>query len=386
MEQFCHDLGMNGSIPAGGASRRSLNERRRALLWFRARGRGGCPSGESPRPATALRATLGALALTLALGGLQAQDPAFTQFPALPMLWNPAFAGYGQGTEITAVFRDQWPSAPQAYVTYGAAVSHSAPALQSGFGALVLGDRQGDGAFNTHRLLGAYAFAVPLGRRGAIRAGLSAEVAQRALRWDQLRFFDQIDPVYGFSDAAGVPNPTAQVPPGRNGLWWFDAHAGVLVHSRTLYAGLSVLHLPAPNTAFYEGATDRVPRAFSAQAGARLPLGRPDRELPNVFAPRVVYHQQGPFRQAQATLRFGLGPLVAGAGFRHAFGNADAFLAEAGWRQAAFSAVYSYDAAVGPAAGISGGAHEISLGWRLGTDAPRERRIRLGESLECPVF
>ncbi len=317
---------------------------------------------------------------------VHAQDPVFTQFTALPQWLNPAFAGYGKGTAIGLQFRDQWPSAPQSYVSYAAGVSHQAPALQSGFGFMLLGDLQGDAVFNTHRAIASYALNIPISRNAAIRGGLAVEGAQRTLRWDRLRFFDQIDPVFGFSDAAGVPNPTAQTPPGRTNLGWFDAHAGLLIHNRSLYLGVSALHLVAPNTAFYASGEDRIPRAFSVQTGARLVLGRRSRELPNVFAPRLLYWQQGAFRQAQASLRFGMGPLLVGAGLRHAFGNADAVLAEAGWRQGPFEAVYSYDAAIGPAAGLSGGAHEITLGWRLGTDAPRERKRRLGESLECPLF
>jgi type IX secretion system PorP/SprF family membrane protein len=315
----------------------------------------------------------------------RAQDPVFTQFPALPMLLNPAFTGYGEGTEITAIFRDQWPDAPQSYVTYAAAVHHYVPDLQSGFGFVALGDRQGDGVFNTNRFLASYAFQQPLGRNGSLRAGISFEGAQRSLAWDQLRFFDQIDPVYGFSDAAGLPNPTAQVAPGNSGLAWFDAHAGILIHSRTLYLGASYLHLPGPNTAFYDSNRDPIPRALSVQAGARLPFGR-SKDLPSIFAPRMLYFRQGPFQQAQAAVRFGLGPVLVGGGFRYAFGNADAVIAEAGWRKGIFALAYSYDVAMGPAAGISGGAHEISVNWRLGQDSPRQRRQNLGKSLACPVF
>lgn len=323
------------------------------------------------------------------LGSLLAQDPSFSQFASFPVAVNPALAGISDRAQITAIFRDQWPAFPQTYVSYALGWDQYFDQINSAFGVQALGDRQGDGVFSTYSLSLYYAYNVRLGRNAALRAGLEFSWAQRSLQWDQLQFFDQIDPVFGFNDPSGVPNPTAEIPPGDPSLYWFDGGSGVLVFSRKLYAGVSIRHLARPNAAFYTGAEDRIPIAWSAQAGATLPFGQ-DRDNPLRWSPYLLWQSQARFQQARAGMRLGKGPLFGGTAFRYAFSPlgsaADAFIAEAGLRQKGFEMTYSYDVSVGPVAGQSGGAHEVSIKVGIAPSPSRSNGRRNAETLQCPVF
>lgn len=320
---------------------------------------------------------------------VQAQDPAFSQFPSLPMATNPALAGNSEYSQITAIFRDQWPDFPQTYVTYALAWDQFFPEINSAFGLMLLGDRQGSGVFNTNSINGFYVFGVPLSKNAAIRIGMEFSWTQRSLQWDALRFFDQIDPVFGFNDPSGMLNPTAELPPGDPSIGWFDVNTGAMIFNRKTYAGFSIKHLPRPNTAFYDNREDRIPIAWSAQAGATLPFGK-DRRDPAVFSPYLLWLSQGSFSQGRAGMRIGKGVIYGGTAFRYALspaGNAaDALIVEAGLRKSGFEMTYSYDVSVGPVAGESGGAHEVALKLRLTGDGSRQASQKLSDMMLCPVF
>lgn len=74
-----------------------------------------------------------------------AQDASFTQFYANPMHLNPALAGNTECGRLNLQYRNQWPALNKAYVTYNVAYDQSLPAINSGFGVMVMRDQQGEG-------------------------------------------------------------------------------------------------------------------------------------------------------------------------------------------------------------------------------------------------
>lgn len=313
-----------------------------------------------------------------------AQDPFFSQFDALPMQLNPAFAGNDISPEITAIFRDQWSGFPHAFLTYGIAYEQFFEDYNSGIGITLIGDRQADGLLNTYRGSFTYAFGVRLNNNLGIRAGIEASWSQSRIAWEDLRFFDQINLLSGFNDASGVPNPTGEIAPGDFSNAYFDAGAGFILFNKKLYGGLSANHLTAPNASFYNGQEDLLPLRISAQAGARLPFGK--RWTERYFSPQIHYIREGEFQMAYASAGLEIGPVKGSFGFRHTISNAGAAVIALGIRKSIFRIGYSYDISVGPVGINSGGSHELSLSFLLRTDEQRNREKALREAIGCPLF
>lgn len=316
---------------------------------------------------------------------LYAQDPVFSQFPSLPMQINPALAGNEVSGEFTVIFRDQWPELDHTYINYAAAWSQFFPELQSGFGLMMMGDQQAGGLMATHSLHGYYVFAVPLGQNLAIRSGFEMAFANRRLDWQSLRFFDQIDPVFGLNDPLGNPNPTGEIPPSLEAVNWFDASAGVVLFSDKFYGGFSLKHLTRPDASIFQNSGDQLPRLFSAIAGANLEFGK-SKSDPAWFAPHVLYVLQGDFQMVKAGFRLGKGAFFGGLGARHAWTNLDAVEVSVGIRKGVFDLAYGYDIPFGPIGTESGGAHEIAMKFRVGNQNAQQQRRNRQSQMRCPVF
>ncbi|RLD70071.1 MAG: hypothetical protein DRI87_08855, partial [Bacteroidetes bacterium] len=80
---------------------------------------------------------------------VKAQDPEFSQFYANPLYLNPAMTGTAECARINLNYRNQWPSLTKAFITYNISYDQNVASINSGFGVLVMSDRQGDGALNT---------------------------------------------------------------------------------------------------------------------------------------------------------------------------------------------------------------------------------------------
>ena len=81
-----------------------------------------------------------------------------------------------------------------------------------------------------------YAYNFPIGDKVFVKGGLEAGVTQTNINWDQLLFFDQIDPIEGPLSGA----PTEELQPEDLRRTYFDAGAGLLVFSEYFYGGFSL--------------------------------------------------------------------------------------------------------------------------------------------------
>lgn len=313
-----------------------------------------------------------------------AQDASFSQFRKMPERWNAALVGNAQQGEITLIFRDQWSGLPNSWANYAASWTQFFDPINSAFGINVHGDQQAGGLLNTYSVNLYYAYALQLSRNMSLRAGFELGLHQRRLAWEELRFFDQIDPIFGFSDPSGVPNPTAETPPGSNQINWIDAGFGVVLFSQKWYLGASAAHLNQPNLAFYDAASDELPIRWSAQAGAELPFG--SKRDPHYWSPYATYTIQGPFQTLLSGMDFKISALILGAAFRHAMENPDALILTAGFELERFEMSYSYDVPVGGLQFEGGGAHEIALQLRLPSAGGKGASSKAADNLRCPGF
>ncbi len=313
-----------------------------------------------------------------------AQDAQFSQFYANPLYLNPAMAGSAECGRVHLNYRNQWPSLSNAYVTYNVSYDQALPGINSGFGILVMNDRQGDGALGRTSASAFYSYKLKESDPIVISFGVKAGFYQERLDWDKLIFADQIN------SATGVISPgSMETPPSSKNISVVDFSAGaVMSYFDKFFVGVAVDHLNEPKMTFYDDPNNIIPMKITAHGGAVVNLsqgmlGNADGD-DFVLQPNILYMQQNKFHQLNLGFYLSKYPFVIGGWFRHNFENPDAVVALVGlsWDRIRFG--YSYDVTVSKIGGSSGGAHEISLAWNFCVyKEQKRRRIR---AIKSPTF
>ncbi len=302
---------------------------------------------------------------------LNAQDLEFTQFYSNPIYLNPALAGTNQCPRFAMNYRNQWPSLTGAYVSYAAAYDNYFKNISGGIGILAVHDVQAQ-TINTSQLGVMYSYHLPLNRKWAMLFGAKANWYQKFLDWDKLTFGDMIDPRRGFIYQTG------DVPRGGS-RGFFDASAGWVIFNKNWNLGVVAHHLNRPNESMIVGES-RLPMRFTAHTTATIQLGKNSKyNNSTAIMPSIIYSYQNGFQQLNLGTYVKYGAFTAGAWFR----NRDAFILTVGVNMPKFKIGYSYDVTVSKLNnGVSGGSHEVSLGFNLNcTDRPLRFR-----TISCPSF
>ena len=299
-------------------------------------------------------------------GTVFAQDPVFSQFYAAPLQINPAFTGITYAPRITLNYRNQWPSWPNAYVTYAATYEQPLEAVNSGIGLIAMADVAGDGIYKTNRLGASYGYQVRASDNFFIKFGVEAGMIQTRVDWDELLFLDQLDPLTGAVDSEGNPNLSEETRPESLNKTVFDVSAGILAYGGNFYGGLSVKHLNRPNENLLEVNENLgvgLPLRITLHGGAEFELERGNnRRAPTFISPNVMYIQQAGFGQINVGAYGGFGRFFTGLWYRHTFENPDAIIGSFGVRYGVMRIGYSYDFTISRLGNsATGGAHEISV-------------------------
>jgi type IX secretion system PorP/SprF family membrane protein len=301
--------------------------------------------------------------LFLLRGGIMiAQDPVFSQFYASPLQLNPAFAGNAYAPFIALNYRMQYPNFLNgaAYSTFAASYDQFLNGLNSGIGFSLMTDDAGQGILRKNFASAHYAYKVAVNDDAAFKIGVEAGMIQTNLNWSKLTFGDQLDPTNG-----NPTKPTGEAVPASLNRSVFDLSTGVLFYSSGFYIGVTAKHLATPNEEFIK--TDRnlrvgLPIRWNVHGGYEIILRKATRYRPaNFITPSLMVVKQGDFAQVVGGAYGGFGPIIAGAWYRQAYSNPDAFITMIGFKQDYFKIAYSYDYQVGQLGGATGGSHEISL-------------------------
>ena len=310
----------------------------------------------------------------------RAQDPEFTQFYAIPLYTNPAFAGTGScdgGGRAVINYRNQWPSLPGTFVTMAASYDQHFDKIGGGIGLMIVDDRAGEGLLSSTSVSAVYSYQWRVTKNFAMRFGIQGSYGQRSIDWNRLRFEDQIDPTQGFIRNTNEPWGTNQVSFANFG-------AGMLAYTNAFYAGFAAHNIIEPNQSFYGSKDAIIPMRFTGHGGVVIPLD--GRRIPeSTFSPNVLFMMQNKFTQMNVGFYINKGPLVTGLWFRQTFGeygNSDALMALVGFRKDKFKFGYSYDLTVSGAKSAAPGSHEVSAGieWCARTRPMKYRK------LSCPDF
>ncbi len=299
------------------------------------------------------------------------QDLEFTQFYSNPIYLNPAFAGTHKCPRFALNYRNQWPSLSGSYVSYAAAYDQYFKNISGGFGVILVNDVQAK-TINTTTGSLIYSYHAPINKKWSICFGAKATWVQKSLDWSKLTFGDMIDPRKGFIYATGdVPRA------GNHGF--FDASAGFILFNKVFNIGVAAHHLSQPNESMILGPTDPLPIRFTAHTSATISTVKSKFSEGAYIMPSVIYSYQNGFSQLNIGTYVKYGDLQFGTWFR----NRDAFILTVGINTKLFKVGYSYDVTVSKLNnGVSGGSHEVSLGFNL-TCKPAPQRFK---TISCPSF
>ena len=306
------------------------------------------------------------LLISLVSAVAQGQSVEMSQYWSAPLHVNPALAGISYGPRISASYRNQWPSLGDGfnggYVTYMLGVDGYISKIHSGVGLLYTGDYTASGILASNKLTLSYAYQIKLSRKMGLRIGVEGSFIQQHIKWDQLRFYDMINPYTGFVDNNNNLNPTNEPPPGALSTYRGDAGLGLLLFSQKVYFGFSARNLLLPDETFYAGAHASAHLRMVAHLGSHFNIKNQRNYRSNIFvSPNVIIANQGRDLQFNAGLMAGFNVLYFGSWFRYAFNNPDALILLVGVRKGKLRMGYSYDVTISRLTGRTGGSHELSL-------------------------
>ena len=302
-----------------------------------------------------------------------AQDPTFTQFYSNPVYLNPALSGSSGCPRVALNYRNEWPQLSGNYVTYAAAYDSYFKNISGGVGIVAMHDQQGAGTIQTSMIGASYSYYLKVNRKFRLMFGTQAAYYQKYLDWSQLTFGDMIDPRRGFIYQTG------DVPRGDGRRGFFDVSAGFVGFSKNFYFGGAFHHLNRPDESMILGQS-RLPIKITGHLGANIKLGQRGRYSSTTFlSPNIIYQHQNGFQQLNIGAYLKYESFTIGAWYR----NKDAFILTVGLTTDKYRIGYSYDLTVSQLGnGVSGGSHEISMGFNLKCKKPARDFRRLS----CPSF
>lgn len=320
---------------------------------------------------------------------VQGQDFQFGQFYALPLYYNPAFAGANLNSRLTAAYRNQWVGL-QGWKGWLGSFDWHIKNANSGIG-LYLSKNSIDrlGYEQTNGML-QYAYRGRLTKNLRVSTGFGIGFGQIAWSFGNQVFGDQL---------AGDPiRPKSVDPLAVLSLsdYYLDLQLGVLVYSQKWWTSVSVLHPHAPT---YNLLGDNViePR-INVSGGYRFEMKKPTdykgEISPNAITPALLLRSQGHASQIDLGLYVHYVPFVFGLWYRgiplpvkgSKTLNSDAITALVGIKQNNLSIGYSYDINVSGLVGVLGGSHEITVTYEFQTKYLSLKGIKGSKALPCPSF
>jgi type IX secretion system PorP/SprF family membrane protein len=318
-----------------------------------------------------------------------AQDVFFSQPYTVPLLLNPAYTGMQGATRAGGIYRNQWASVADPYVSYGVFADYYFEDYKSGIGITALSDRQAGGLLVKNQVGFSYAYHLQLAEKMAVNFGLQPQLTFTSISDAELVFPDMINnnghvTDGGYSSASNVH---------------FDMALGGVFSYDFLYAGLSLQHLLAP-AEYAVGEVDvAIPRRYALHAGANFYLDIQNKFSRNVSAyrnvataslllsPNVLFTAQGGSSLLQAGCFVGLQGFSLGFFYKHGLGaTANFYMACAAYSSELFSISYSFDfgAISQDVKTFSANTHELSLSFRIRRTKPRRGYNFSYQTLEEP--
>lgn len=309
---------------------------------------------------------------------IKGQDSQFSQFYSSPLNLSPSLAGATEHTRFIANYRNQWANLPDAFTTYAFSFDHFISDYKSGIGIMVLRDQEG-GVYNTTTAGLAYSYVIEVNRNINVRPGLQASYYNRNIQYSNLDFADEL--TRGSLTSIEIPK--------NEQVNHYDFAFSLLTYTENYWLGATGNHLLALNKEFSNDPT-YPPLKVTLYGGGRFKLYENIRSRTDKFiSVSFLYKNQAGFNQLDVGANYEKEPFRIGVWFRGipAFGqtadlNAIVILVGTTFKDILIN--YSYDISTSRLLASTGGAHEISIAYRL--DVRKNRRRHKMEAVPCPYF
>ncbi len=323
------------------------------------------------------------------------QDIQFSQFNAVDLYQNPAFAGSSHHSRAMLHSRIQWPKLDATYYTYFASYDTYVSEYSSGFGISGLQDYQAGNVISSTQIGLYYSYELHLSAQYAIRAGLQFDAVSRSEDYSSLRFPSQFDDG-GFQGG----NPTTDISDYNRNKLYGDISSGLLLYSTRLWAGFSVHHLNQPTQSDLGTSNSRLPMKFSVTGGYKFVLNNRSSGLisdesnltETSITPTFNYKAQSGADQVDFGVYGNLKHYIVAAWYRGIpfkkyqpdLQNNESVVLIAGYKAHNFGISYSYDITVSTLSRArTGGSHEIHLEYIFGRF---KRSTKPSRRTPCPKF
>ncbi len=306
-----------------------------------------------------------------------AQDPVLSQVYPGYLYLNPGFTGSTGEKKISLAYRNQWPGSFTKYETFFASYDQPIDVLHGGIGFVAFNDRAGSGFVNNFHVSAIYAYHLRATKDFFINAGFQVSLNQRSIKADKLIFPDMIDP------SLGVTLPTQEVL-GDDQKLYMDYSFGFVAYSEKWYGGAAIFHLTEPSLSNSGAEGSSLKRKYVIHLARNFEFSAPSGKSESmVLTPQVSFQNQGKFQYFDIGAMFYLKPLTFGLFARQDFQfDFSSLVFSVGFSNLFMDIAYSYDVYIGNQMKFNppGGAHEISLSFRL----PYDKKSRTSRAINLP--
>ncbi len=299
-----------------------------------------------------------AVSVTVAFGQ---SEPQYSHYMYNRQLFNPAYAGAGDGVEFNALYRTQYVGlSNRSTSTQYFGFNMQLDAISSGIGLQVTNDMIG--YLRTTTVGINYDYRKKF-NKFSLAVGIGAGIVQTGLQGDKL-----VTPE-GIYTGGSIDHRDNYVPASlANGLSP-DFSAGIYLHNEKWFAGVAVDHIYTITK--LQNTSLGYARNLLIMGGYDFTLGKHFSMMPSALV-------KSDLRQAQAELSLTMriyDNILTGIAFRgYSQRSLDAAVIYAGFRYRGFRLVYSYDINASYLSGFNTGSHEISAAYLFGL----KKRTRTG--------
>ncbi len=321
------------------------------------------------------------------------QDLQLSQYYAIPMSLNPAFAGATENNRVGLDYRHQWTGAGGAAIGQMVAVEHYFDQYNSGIGLIVNRTNEGLGDYKVMNYSLIYAYELQLDKNHTFHGGLQYGRSNSSINYSALSFGDQFD--QNGLTGGGTTEQFAQ-----NGTSYNDLSFGILGFSYNAFYGFSAHHLNQP-TISLTGEGNNLPTKYSLHGGYKWHLdhqGEGQYEKPeHSLILTGNYKTHGVFDQFDIGTYLINEPFIIGLWYRGIpiIGDqlAESVVFIAGIHQKKLHIGYSYDLVLNGLLTRGGAVHEISLSYEFQYPLQKadhlhniKRNNKVIKRLPCPKF